>query len=270
MNTFNKIKEYYKPIQPVIKNANDKIDYVEIKPNIEIENIVYCYWQLKTQKSLDEAYVYRVVSDGCIDIFFKHDKPSENFVMGFCRKYTEFSIGKSFDYIGIRFFPSAFPLLFDIDAKTLSNQSQALKDILPNLSDWISTNLKQKKSFQQICEDLDKKLVEIKGKQNFKYDSRFLNSLILIFQVHGHLNIEQKLNTGLSARQLRRIFNYYIGTTAKTFSSVVRFQYILNAIPSKQSLKENKLYYDVGFFDQAHFVKNFKRFYGVTPSEAFG
>jgi AraC-like DNA-binding protein len=39
--------------------------------------------------------------------------------------------------------------------------------------------------------------------------------------------------------------------------------------PSKKSLKENKLYFDVGFFDQAHFIKNFKTFYGVTPSEAF-
>ena len=81
--------------------------------------------------------------------------------------------------------------------------------------------------------------------------------------------MERELDTGLSARQLRRIFNYYIGTTAKTFSNVVRFQYILNADPSQRRLKNDKLYFDVGFFDQAHFIKNFKTFYGVTPSQAF-
>ena len=74
---------------------------------------------------------------------------------------------------------------------------------------------------------------------------------------------------GISPRQLRRIFNFYIGTTAKTFSNVVRFQHILNTSPSKQSLKDSKPYFDVGFFDQAHFIKTFKTFYGVTPSEAF-
>jgi len=84
------------------------------------------------------------------------------------------------------------------------------------------------------------------------------------------VDIEKELDTGLSPRQLRRIFNFYIGTSAKSFSNVVRFQYILSANPSKQSLKENKPYYDVGFFDQAHFIKHFKTFYGVTPSEAFG
>ena len=94
-------------------------------------------------------------------------------------------------------------------------------------------------------------------------------SLHLIFRKNGYLNTEKELQTGLSPRQLRRVFNFYIGTTAKSFSNVVRFQYILNAKPSKQSLKENKLYFDVGFHDQAHFIKNFKTFYGITPSEAF-
>ncbi len=77
------------------------------------------------------------------------------------------------------------------------------------------------------------------------------------------------LSTNLSSRQLRRIFNFYIGTTPKEFSNVVRFQYILNATPSKQTLKNDKLYLDLGFFDQAHFIKSFKSFYGITPSKAF-
>ncbi|MEL6606454.1 MAG: AraC family transcriptional regulator, partial [Cyanobacteria bacterium J06614_10] len=58
-------------------------------------------------------------------------------------------------------------------------------------------------------------------------------------------------------------------TLVKSFCQVVRFQYILNAKPSTQSLRENKIFFDVGFFDQAHFIKTFVKFYGVTPSKAF-
>ncbi|MEY8863036.1 helix-turn-helix domain-containing protein [Tenacibaculum singaporense] len=76
------------------------------------------------------------------------------------------------------------------------------------------------------------------------------------------------MNTGLSTRQLQRVFNYYIGTTPKAFSNVVRFQQVLSEVTSAQSLKNNKLYLDLGFFDQAHFIKHFKTFYGVTPSKA--
>ena len=212
--------------------------------------------------------MYRVVSDGCIDIFFNNKQPTENFVMGFCQKYTQFAIGKEFDYVGIRFLPSAFPQLFGTNAKSLSNQSQELNKILPDFSDWINSVLKPSDCFEQITKTLNEKLIGLSKNQALPHDHRFLEALHLIFQKKGNLDTEKDLNTGLSPRQLRRIFNFYIGTTAKKFSNVVRFQHILNAKPSKQNLKKNKLYFDVGFFDQAHFIKNFKTFYGVTPSEA--
>lgn len=159
--------------------------------------------------------------------------------------------------------------MFEVNAKILSNQSQELKKILPNFSEWINSKIKPAESFEKIIEILNEKIIGFSKTQDIVYDHRFLDSLDLIFKRNGFLDTEKDLNTGLSPRQLRRIFNFYIGTTAKSFSDVVRFQYILNAKPSKQSLKENKLYFDVGFFDQAHFIKNFKKFYGVTPSEAF-
>ncbi|WP_339335656.1 MULTISPECIES: AraC family transcriptional regulator [unclassified Croceitalea] len=269
MKGFKGIHKLYRPIQPTIKTENTNILYQEVRPNRKIENLIYCFWQLKTNKSLKEPFVYRVVSDGCIDIFFNHKQVTQNFIMGFCRRYTEFPIGKEFDYIGIRFLPSVFLLLFGIDAKTLSNESQELRQILPDFSQWITSEIKPSQSFDQIVLLLNEKLQQLIKNQEFDYDLRFLNALNLIIQNKGLLDTEKDLDTGLSPRQLRRIFNFYIGTTPKAFSNVVRFQYILNAKPSNQSLKKNKLYYDVGFFDQAHFIKNFKTFYGVTPSEAF-
>ncbi|WP_420400273.1 AraC family transcriptional regulator [Flagellimonas sp.] len=269
MSELKTIREHYKPIQPAVSAKDDEPSYHEIQPNKEIENFVYCFWQLKTQHPLKQDYNYRVVSDGCIDIFFNHKRPTENFVMGFSRKYVQFPIGKEFDYIGIRFLPAAFPHLFAVNAKTLSNQSQDLNNVLPDFSEWIHSEIKAMDSFDTIVKKLNEKINGCLKKQAVHYDHRFLDALNLIFQKNGHLDTEKDLNTGLSPRQLRRIFNFYIGTTAKSFSNVVRFQHILNAKPSTQSLKENKLYFDVGFFDQAHFIKNFKTFYGVTPSEAF-
>lgn len=100
------------------------------------------------------------------------------------------------------------------------------------------------------------------------YDERFLKALELIYEKKGLLNIESDIDTGVSPRQLRRIFNYYIGTTPKVFSNVVRFQNILNEIEDK-NFDDFRTYYDLGFFDQTHFIKDFKKFYGVTPSRAF-
>ncbi|WP_281615337.1 helix-turn-helix domain-containing protein [Flammeovirga sp. SubArs3] len=269
VNKLKSIRKYYKPIQPTVSVDDNEICYHEIQPKKEIEDFIYCFWQLKTKKSLENDYNYRVVSDGCIDIFFDHKKPIENFVMGFCRKFVQFPIGKEFNYIGIRFLPSAFTHLFGVDAKSISNQSQELNSILPDFSKWITSEIRPEESFENITKILNEKLLGLSQKQSIAYDHRFLDALNLIFKCHGFLDTEKDLTIGLSPRQLRRIFNFYIGTTPKSFSNVVRFQHILNTKPSKQSLKENKLYFDVGFFDQAHFIKSFKTFYGVTPSEAF-
>jgi L-rhamnose isomerase len=91
-----------------------------------------------------------VVSDGCIDIFFDHKQPTENFIMGFCRKFVQFPIGKEFDYIGIRFLPSAFSHLFGVDAKTLSNQSQELKKFYPNFPSGLIQKSNPQDSFENI------------------------------------------------------------------------------------------------------------------------
>ncbi len=269
MATLDSIRDYYKPIQPTIKAEDEDILYEEIMPDTNLENFIYCFWQLKTVKPMKTPFDYRVVSDGCIDIFFNHHQPDENFIMGFYRKYTTFSIGTEFDYVGIRFLPAAFPLLFNINAHSLSNKSQHLMTVLPEFSKWIASELHAQLPLKKMIVKLDFKLSQLNAHKALNIDKRFFDALNQIFQCKGNLDTETDLKTGLSPRQLRRKFNQYIGTTPKAFSNVVRFQHILNAKPSNQCLKENKLYFDVGFFDQAHFIKNFKTFYGVTPSEAF-
>ncbi len=104
----------------------------------------------------------------------------------------------------------------------------------------------------------------------FNDDSRLYESINIILKNSGVLNTETELDTGISSRQLRRLFQFYIGDTAKVFSKVVRFQNILRAKPSTQSLRQNKLSFDAGYYDQAHFIKEFKIFYGVTPGKVFG
>lgn len=269
MNTIKFIKDYYRPIQPSVELSDNSIIYTEVHPEKQLQNFIYCFWQLKTKQQLESSFIYRVVSDGCIDIFFNHNNLKESFVMGFCRKYTEFQIGKEFNYIGIRFLPSVFPLVFQIDAKTLSNQDQVLKDILPEIATQLKTSINPSESFSTVAKKLNYIVAPYILNQSFDFDNRFFKALQLIFKTSGNIETENGLDTGLSPRQLRRVFNYYIGTTPKAFGKVVRFQHFLNMKPSSQSLKSQKLFFDVGFYDQAHFIKDFKTFYGVTPSQAF-
>jgi hypothetical protein len=108
------IRSLYKPLQPTVSRSGGAVSYVEHLPHPELQPYVYCYWELKTNETLESPFSYRVVSDGCIDIFFELNRIEENFAMGFCKNYTEFSLGQEFHYAGIRFLPTIFPQLFRI------------------------------------------------------------------------------------------------------------------------------------------------------------
>ena len=268
--TLQQVRNHYSPIQPCVPmGKGHEVIYQEMNPDVQLQPFIYCYWQLKTTKALQQPFLYRVVSDGCIDIFFNVYNLAESFVMGFSKKYTEFPIGYAFHYAGVRFLPGAFTQLFDIPAKALSEKDQLLVHFLPSLATFIAKI--RPASFFAVSQQLDQYFITFfrQVQSSLQVDHRFYEALLYIFEKNGHVETELELNTGLSPRQLRRLFNHYIGTTPKRFSQVVRFQFILNAKPSTQSLKFNSLYYDVGFYDQAHFIKEFKKFYGVTPARAF-
>ena len=269
MNITSAIRQLYTPVQPSVKLANAQVEYREFLPDVKLQEFIYCYWELKTTEALDAAYIYRVVADGCMDIFFELDNPQENFIMGFSKNYTEFAIGKSFHYIGIRFLPAMLPRIFKLDAGELCNRVEALQDVLPGISTFITNTFKPGHSTHSLNVVLDQYFNRHLSKTTITTDNRLYNAIHIILQKRGVLNIETELDTGISPRQLRRLFEFYIGDSAKTFSKVVRFQNILRAKPSVQSLRQNKLFFDNGYYDQAHFIKEFKSFYGITPTQAF-
>jgi len=262
------IRDLYKPIQPTINRFQNTVIYDEFLPSIVLQDYIYCYWQLKTTEKLTSQFNYKVVADGCIDIFFELNSSKKSFVMGFCKKYTEFPLESEFNYIGIRFLPTMFPQLFNVNASELSNKFESLESIVPKTFKYISVHFHKELNRAAIKILLDEHFSSIILKIDFDLDSRLYNAINIILKNYGVLNVTE-IDTGISDRQLRRLFRYYIGDTAKTFSKVVRFQNILKAKPSNQSLKNNKLFYDIGYYDQSHFIKDFKNFYGVTPSKVF-
>lgn len=262
------IRQLFQPVQPTVKDAAGKVIYAELMPDLQLAPYIYCYWELQTIQPLSEAFSYRVVADGCIDLFFDMLQPADNFVMGFSTAYTEFPLPNAFHYIGIRFLPAAFPLLFNTAAGELTNRFEHLGQVLPKLSAKLSELAQQPFFVAELKPRLDQFFCNILANTKFEADGRVFDAINIILLNRGTLSVETELDTGISPRQLRRLFNFYIGDTPKTFSKVVRFQQILHAKPSVESLKKNKLFYDNGYYDQAHFIKEFKAMYGLTPTIA--
>ena len=263
------ISALYKPVQPTVKQAADKVIYTEFLPDIRLQPYIHCYWQLKTTEALTETFNYRIVADGCIDIYLELHNPQKNYLMGFSKTFIEFPLDNTFNYVGIRFLPTMFPQIFKINAMELSNRYENLQSVVPGLSNFISKHFKDTMGKEAIKKLFDDYLLNLIAKTSIDKDSRLYGAMEVILKNYAVIDIEKDLETGISSRQLRRLFEFYIGATPKTFSKVVRFQHILSAKPSIQSLRQDKLFLEAGYYDQSHFIKEFKNFYGVTPGKAF-
>lgn len=95
-------------------------------------------------------------------------------------------------------------------------------------------------------------------------DKLVIEAVKLIYASGGHLKIsdlQKKLLISPSALEKR--FRRLVGTTPKKFSSIVRFNNVLKELDKARSLTD--LCYEHNFFDQAHFIKDFKQYTGETP-----
>ena len=97
--------------------------------------------------------------------------------------------------------------------------------------------------------------------------ARTAHALELMTRTNGLMSIpEMSKERGLSKRQFDRVFQAGIGTSPKHYARVVRLRRGLRLIQdSNFSLTE--IAHESGFFDQSHFIKDFKRFTGFTPRE---
>jgi hypothetical protein len=263
------VKQLYQPQQPSIGNSGF-VQYRECSPSVGNSAYIHCYWELKTAQPLATPFTYRVVADGCIDIFFSLPDTTNSYIMGFCRQYTEFPLPAEFHYIGIRFLPAMFPLVFGVNASLLSDRFEELWTVIPELSLFIREQLVNTNSLETAVALLDPWLLKRTMALQVQPDSRFFEAMQRILKEGGIVQVEKDLDTGLSARQLRRLFSFYVGDTAKVFSKVIRFQQALQAGTLVEDPRRDKFFFDAGYYDQAHFIKEFRHFYGDTPALVFG
>jgi len=100
--------------------------------------------------------------------------------------------------------------------------------------------------------------------KDIQTDKLIVEAVKLIYQSNGTIRIKE-LNEKLFISQspFEKRFRKVVGTTAKKFASIVRFNTVLNNLNESKTLTE--ICYENNFFDQAHFIKDFKQFTGNTP-----
>lgn len=85
-------------------------------------------------------------------------------------------------------------------------------------------------------------------------------------QYGGNLPIEKvAAHACLSLRQFERKCQERLGMPPKVFARLIRFSKAYRLKESNNDFNWTKICYDCGYFDQAHFIRDFREFTGVSP-----
>ena len=261
------IRRFYQPVQPTVLSDNVQARYRERNPDTIVRSLIACYWELKSRTAIPDVFNYRVIADGCIDVYFDVNNAADSYVMGFSSTHTTFALTAGFHYFGIRFLPGAFPFLSHVPALPLSNGNNELSQVWPLLAKLIRKGISGISDADDIARACDKICTRTLLHTPAKYDDRAFESIALVLSARGAMPVNN-FDVAVSPRHLRRLFEYYVGAPPKRFSKVVRFQHFLTQKPTAQTLRKDKPFFDAGYNDQAHFIRDFTTFFGDTPSKA--
>ncbi len=98
-------------------------------------------------------------------------------------------------------------------------------------------------------------------------DARVTAALAAIFSSSGAITILEVARAGaVSERTLGRLFDRWVGIAPKRFARIVRFQHALRRLGG--SLDGAQLATELGYFDQAHLIRDMRELFGAVPTEA--
>ncbi|MCD8540385.1 MAG: AraC family transcriptional regulator [Leadbetterella sp.] len=191
-----------------------------------------------------------------------------SFITGQASKNYFFRISRPIGQIGIVFRPTAIASLFGLPMYEFTDERYDLAAVLGN----------QVLTLQQKIED------SINTKERISHLVQFLNIRLLrqdcrtdrtdyaanrIFEHKGIINMNTLMDDlYVSKRQFERLFLNKTGVSPKQYARIRRIGYLCNLMASKRwEIKDwADLIYQMGYYDQSHFIRDFSSFTGKSPS----
>jgi AraC-like DNA-binding protein len=74
-------------------------------------------------------------------------------------------------------------------------------------------------------------------------------------------------NIGYSHKHFIQLFRLYTGITPKAFQRIMRFQKVITDVENRKAINWAQLATTCGYYDQSHFIEDFRHYSGFTPVE---
>ena len=257
------------------------MDYQTYLPQEALAPFIKCYWTLSAPAAAAEAR-QRIVPDGCMEMIFhsgdlyRQYLPDATcivqpkcFIFGQITQPLEIAPTGETRIFSVRFHPDGCLPFISMPVREMDNKAVSLEQLFGEQGNKLGT---------MVCaaEDVDTQIGLV---ENFLLEqiktaepgNRIAAiSVQTLLQLKGQLGIDDLAGRlQVNRRQLERKFAAVIGLSPKQLAKIIRLQAALQMMGKGKYNNLTELAYENGYFDQAHFIRDFKEFTGVTPGEFY-
>jgi AraC-like DNA-binding protein len=211
----------------------------------------------------------RLLPTGTMNLVVTIDgsRPGATIVSGAHSRYSLLDTSKPFSVIAASFKPGGGFPFFGLPADALRNSHVPLDALLGPEACDISERLMEARTtlakFRLLEQFLLLRLKEHKGR------SAGVRYALQAF--HGAAGAPRVASVaeeiGWSATKFIATFREEVGLAPKTYCRIARFRNVIGTLDGRDDIDWIDVALSCGYFDQAHFIHDFKGFSGVTPTE---
>lgn len=172
---------------------------------------------------------------------------------------------QEFEALGFILHPMTPYYLFHQKADYFLNQWIPIEEI-PDIR--IPEGIFQLSKEMNLTERISEVLIFLEGLQKESANTVDWMDLVIqkILQTSGLVDIKDLCEiSGMSSRHFRRKFQEYIGMPPKYYCKIIQINSVFQIIKSRQTEVLTQIALDCGYYDQSHFINDFKKHIGLSP-----
>lgn len=270
-------------LRVIQKSIIPSMNYQTFQPHPDLESLVSCYWTLEVSAEND-AEKQRIIPDGCIEMAFilgddiKRYTTQDDFIL----QPRAMVLGQTIEpfYIeptgyvntfAIRFYPYGFANFVSVPIKNLANKETPISELFEqHTAKELEQKIIEATNSSERIEIIENFLLD-KFNEKTAIDNIVKTTIDALLLTNGSTSISAILKEDLSKRrQLERNFVKQIGVSPKQLGKLIRLQTALKMLLNTEAESLTNIAYESEYYDQAHFIKDFKEFTGINPKEFLG
>lgn len=255
-----------------------KTIHTQYAPHPALSPYVLCFWTMYSTGTSPTPSI-RVLPDGCMDIVldFTGCLSPNGTLPGSCSSPCAFLTGTASDPMrvtlagninvaGIRFRPGGAGPFLGVHAAELTDTNVALADLMIPFASLLLDLAGEAPSSKAKLLVLERLLLERLAKVATP-DPFTSTAIALMAQEHGAAPVAELARAmGAHRRKLERSFRSLVGTSPKAFAKILRLRRAIELLRRQPQNTGAMVAADAGYYDQAHFNREFKKMTQTTPA----